>query len=158
MKADAQGKHIKEKELPERFGTEEYQELLVADKHQAGFDQPLLHTMYVNKPLSGIQAVQTLSRLNRTYSGKEGTFVLDFVNEPEGILKAFQPYYEQTLIGERAEARHLYELQAKLDAHQVYFKAEIEELCQNNFYTPKSVMIRIFLYFLVLYCRESLSG
>jgi len=136
MNVDAQGKHIKEKELPERFGTEEYQVLLVAEKYQTGFDQPLLHTMYVDKRLSGIQAVQTLSRLNRTQSGKEDTFVLDFVNEPDEILKAFQPYYEQTLIGERAEPQQLYELQAKLDGHQVYYKAEVEEFCKV-FYKPK---------------------
>ena len=94
---------IREKELPERFGTDQYQVLLVAEKYQTGFDQPLLHTMYVDKRLSGIQAVQTLSRLNRINPGKEDTFVLDFVNEPEEILAAFQPYYEQTLIGERAD-------------------------------------------------------
>jgi len=127
---------IREKELPERFGTDEYQVLLVAEKYQTGFDQPLLHTMYVDKRLAGIQAVQTLSRLNRTHPGKEDTFVLDFVNEPEEILAAFQPYYEQTLIGERAEAKQLYELQAKLDAQQVYHKAEVEEFARV-FYKPK---------------------
>jgi type I restriction enzyme, R subunit len=136
MNVDTQGKHIREKELPERFGSEEYQVLLVAEKYQTGFDQPLLHTMYVDKRLSGIQAVQTLSRLNRKHSGKENTFVLDFVNEPDEILKAFQPYYERTLIGERAEPQQLYELQAKLDGHQVYYKAEVEEFCRV-FYKPK---------------------
>jgi type I restriction enzyme R subunit len=129
-------KGIREKELPERFGTEEYQVLLVAEKYQTGFDQPLLHTMYVDKRLAGIQAVQTLSRLNRTHEGKEDTFVLDFVNEPEEILKAFQPYYEQTIIGERADPKQLYELQAKLDGHQVYYKTEVEEFCKV-FYKPK---------------------
>lgn len=126
---------IREKELPERFATEEYQVLLVAEKYQTGFDQPLLHTMYVDKRLAGIQAVQTLSRLNRTHPGKEDTFVLDFVNDPEEILAAFQPYYEQTLIGERAEPRQLYELQAKLGAQQVYHSAELEEFCKV-FYKP----------------------
>jgi len=127
---------IREKELPERFGSEEYQVLLVAEKYQTGFDQPLLHTMYVDKRLAGIQAVQTLSRLNRTCPGKEDTFVLDFVNEPEEILAAFQPYYEQTLVGERAEPSHLYEIQAKLDGHQVYHKSEVEEFCKV-FYKPR---------------------
>jgi type I restriction enzyme R subunit len=127
---------IREKELPERFGSEEYQVLLVAEKYQTGFDQPLLHTMYVDKRLAGIQAVQTLSRLNRTCPGKEDTFVLDFVNEPEGILAAFQPYYEETLIGERAEPSQLYEIQAKLDGHQVYHRSEVEEFCKV-FYKPK---------------------
>ncbi len=128
-------KGIKEKELPERFDSNEYQVLLVAEKYQTGFDQPLLHTMYVDKRLAGIQAVQTLSRLNRTHPGKEGTFVLDFVNETQEIIDAFQPYYEQTTVGERAEPRQLYELQARLDAQQVYYKAEIEEFAKI-FYKP----------------------
>jgi len=128
---------IREKELPVKFGTEEYQVLLVAEKYQTGFDQPLLHTMYVDKRLSGIQAVQTLSRLNRTHPGKDNTFVLDFVNDTDEILKSFQPYFEQTVIGERAEPQQLYELQAKLDSYQVYFKAEIEEFCKV-FYKPKA--------------------
>ena len=129
-------KGIREKELPERFGSREYQVLLVAEKYQTGFDQPLLHTLYVDKRLAGIQAVQTLSRLNRIHPGKEDTFVLDFVNEPEEILEAFQPYYEQTIIGERAEAKQIYELQAKLDGHQVYYKAEVEEF-SKVFYRPR---------------------
>lgn len=127
---------IREKELPERFGTEEYQVLLVAEKYQTGFDQPLLHTMYVDKRLAGIQAVQTLSRLNRTHAGKEDTFILNFVNETQEILDAFQPYYEQTAVGEQAEPKQLYELQAKLDAQQVYYKTEVEEFA-TVFYRPK---------------------
>lgn len=127
---------IREKELPERFGTDEYQVLLVAEKYQTGFDQPLLHTMYVDKRLAGLQAVQTLSRLNRTHPGKEDTFVLDFVNDTQEILDAFQPYYEQTAIGERADPKQLYELQARLDAQQVYYKAEVEEFCKI-FYKPR---------------------
>ena len=127
---------IREKELPERFGSPEYQVLIVAEKYQTGFDQPLLHTMYVDKRLSGIQAVQTLSRLNRIHPAKEDTFVLDFVNEPEEILSSFQPYYEQTLIGEQAEPRQLYELQAKLEEQQVFFRAEVEEFAKV-FYKPK---------------------
>lgn len=88
---------IKEKELPEVFDTGEYRLLLVADKYQTGFDQPLLHTMYVDKKLSGVQAVQTLSRLNRTATGKDDTFVLDFRNQPEEIFTAFKPYYGETI-------------------------------------------------------------
>ena len=129
-------KGIKEKELPEKFGTDEYQVLLVAEKYQTGFDQPLLHTMYVDKRLAGIQAVQTLSRLNRMHPGKEDTFVLDFVNETQEILDAFQPYYEETVIGEQAKAEQLYELQAKLDAEQVYYKGEVEEF-SKVFYKPR---------------------
>jgi type I restriction enzyme, R subunit len=92
--------------------------------------------MYVDKRLAGIQAVQTLSRLNRMHSGKEDTFVLDFVNEEKEIQEAFQPYYERTTVGERAEPRQLYELQAKMDAEQVYHKQEVEEFCKV-FYRPK---------------------
>jgi len=127
---------IKEKELPKTFATDDYQILVVAEKYQTGFDQPLLHTMYVDKRLAGIQAVQTLSRLNRTHPGKEGTFVLDFVNEPEEILAAFQPYYEQTTISEQAEPGQLYDLQARLDGYQVYHKSEVEAFAKV-FYKPK---------------------
>lgn len=132
---------IKEKELPERFSTDEYHILLVAEKYQTGFDQPLLHTMYVDKRLSGIKAVQTLSRLNRTCHGKEDTFVLDFVNDAEEIQKAFQPYYEQTLAEEQVEVGQLYELQARLDEYQIYYKAEVEEFCKV-FYKPKKKQVK----------------
>jgi type I restriction enzyme, R subunit len=84
-------RHQGEAELPEKFASDEYQVLLVAEKYQTGFDQPLLHTMYVDKRLSGIQAVQTLSRLNRTAPGKEDTFVLDFVNDAEEIQAPSSP-------------------------------------------------------------------
>jgi type I restriction enzyme R subunit len=128
---------IKEKELPEKFGTDEYQLLLVAEKYQTGFDQPLLHTMYVDKRLSGVQAVQTLSRLNRTCPGKEDTFVLDFVNDTQEILDSFQPYYEQTTVAEEAEPKQRYELQARLDAAQVYHRDEVQAFAQV-FFTPKA--------------------
>lgn len=131
-------KGVKETELPEKFASSEYQVLLVAEKYQTGFDQPLLHTMYVDKKLSGIQAVQTLSRLNRTCVGKEDTFVLDFVNNPEDIQEAFQPYYEKTLVGDRSEARQLYDLQSRLNDYQVYHQNEVEEFCRI-FYRPKKI-------------------
>src|ERR1039458_1375406 len=88
------GGKISEKKLPEEFAKAEYQVLIAADKYQTGFDQPLLHTMYVDKRLADVQAVQTLSRLNRIYPGKAETFVLDFVNKAEDIQQAFQPYFE----------------------------------------------------------------
>jgi type I restriction enzyme R subunit len=135
MNLDSNGKRIQETQLREHFATDQYQVLIVAEKYQTGFDQPLLHTMYVDKRLSGIQAVQTLSRLNRTHAGKEDTFVLDFVNEPEEISAAFQPYYEQTLVGEQATVKQLYELQAKLDGRHVYFKSDVEEFAKV-FYKP----------------------
>src|ERR1043166_7763005 len=105
-----------ERELPERFELEEYQLLLVADKYQTGFDQPLLHTMYVDKRLSGIQAVQTLSRLHRTHPLKEDTFILDFVNTREEILQSFADYYTGAQKGEDVEPARLYELQSVLES------------------------------------------
>ena len=91
------GTTIKEKELPAKFGTDEHQLLLVAEKYQTGFDQPLLHTMYVDKVLTGLAAVQTLSRLNRIHDEKSDTFVLDFRNDADEIADAFAPYYGRTV-------------------------------------------------------------
>jgi type I restriction enzyme R subunit len=133
MNRDKDGRPIREKELPERFAGPEYAVLIVAEKYQTGYDQPLLHTMYVDKRLDGVQAVQTLSRLNRKCQGKEDTFVLDFVNKTEDILEAFKPYYEQTAVGEQAEPRQLYELQAKLEAEHVFHADEVEGFCRVFF-------------------------
>ncbi|TCH97255.1 type I restriction endonuclease subunit R [Roseococcus sp. SYP-B2431] len=105
---------LPERELPERFAGDNYRVLIVAEKYQTGFDQPLLQTMYVVKRLAGVQAVQTLSRLNRTAPGKTRTFVLDFRNEEEDIFKAFKPYYEATPMGENADPQKLNELHHKL--------------------------------------------
>ncbi len=121
---------IKETELPRKFDTDDYQVLLVAEKYQTGFDQPLLHTMYVDKRLSGIQAVQTLSRLNRKAPGKENTFVLDFVNEREEILESFAPYYVVTEKGPDTDPHLLYALQHSLHAYRVYTDEEITALCE----------------------------
>ncbi|WP_321298929.1 type I restriction endonuclease [Marinifilum fragile] len=120
---------IKESELPEKFNTDDYQVLLVAEKYQTGFDQPLLHTMYVDKRLSGIQAVQTLSRLNRMAPGKDSTFVLDFVNEREEIYNSFKPYYKATEKGDDSDPHLLYRLQHALQDYQVYTDEEITALC-----------------------------
>jgi type I restriction enzyme R subunit len=122
-----------EKELPDKFHTDEYQVLLVAEKYQTGFDEPLLHTMYVDKPLDGIKAVQTLSRLNRTCKGKNDTFVLDFVNDAEDIQKAFEPYYEVTELETTTDPNILYDLQQELDALQVYTEEEIHDVCKLEF-------------------------
>jgi len=121
---------IRESELPEKFHTDEYKVLLVAEKYQTGFDQPLLHTMYVDKRLSGIQAVQTLSRLNRTMRGKTDTFVLDFVNEPEEIYKSFKPYFEDTEKGPNLDPQHLNSLAHTLANWKVYTTPEVEEWCE----------------------------
>jgi len=121
---------IKEKELPEKFDTEEFQVLLVAEKYQTGFDQPLLHTMYVDKRLAGIQAVQTLSRLNRTTPGKSDTFVLDFVNEPQDIYAAFKPYYNNTSLGDESDPQQLNDLAYRLSEWQVFSETDINEWCE----------------------------
>ena len=105
---------LAESELPETFERDDYRVLLVAEKYQTGFDQPLLQTMYVVKRLAGVQAVQTLSRLNRIAPGKSRTFVLDFANEEDDIYKAFKPYYETTPVGENADPHRLSELQHRL--------------------------------------------
>ena len=117
---------ISEKELPERFATQEYQVLLVAEKYQTGFDQPLLHTMYVDKRLAGIQAVQTLSRLNRTHPLKEDAFVLDFVNDSEEIREAFKTYYEGAEMGEEVDPARMYAINSDLDASGIYLDEEVE--------------------------------
>ncbi len=124
---------IKESELPERFDSDDFQVLLVAEKYQTGFDQPLLHTMYVDKKLSGIQAVQTLSRLNRTSTGKEDTFVLDFRNTEEEIYEAFKPYYDQTEADDLTDPQHLYRLQHQIEETRVLRNEEIEAFCQVYF-------------------------
>ena len=124
-----------EKELPDVFEKDEYKILIVADKYQTGFDQPLLHTMYVDKKLSGVKAVQTLSRLNRTFPGKEDTFVLDFANDRQTILDSFQPYYEVTTVTEETDVNHLYDLKARLDQFQVYWLQEIEGFA-NVYFNP----------------------
>nr|WP_218280617.1 hypothetical protein [Verrucomicrobium spinosum] len=128
---------VKEKELPEKFAGHDYQVLLVAEKYQTGFDQPLLHTMFVDKRLSGIQAVQTLSRLNRIHPQKEDTFVLDFVNDRQEIFEAFKQFYDGAEMGEPVEPSRLYELKAELDASGIYLAAEVERFCAV-FFLPKA--------------------
>jgi type I restriction enzyme R subunit len=124
---------FKESELPERFATDEYQVLLVAEKYQTGFDQPLLHTMYVDKKLSGVKAVQTLSRLNRKCAGKDDTFILDFVNKAEDIQEAFKPYYQATIVEEVTEPNLLYDIETQLHAYGVYLKEELDKFAYIYF-------------------------
>lgn len=127
---------LKEKDLPETFAKPDFRVLLVAEKYQTGFDQPLLHTMYVDKRLAGIQAVQTLSRLNRTHPLKDDTFVLDFVNEPGDIQEAFRQYYEGSVMGEEVDPDKLYEVKAELDASGIYLQTEVTEFARV-FFAPK---------------------
>lgn len=127
---------IKGQEPSEAFKDDEYRILLVANKYQVGFDQPLLHTMYVDKRLSGVLAVQTLSRLNRMFAGKEDTFVLDFVNKPEDILKSFQPYYRSAQLEEVTDPNIVHELMTKLIKANVFLWSEVEAYA-DAFYNPK---------------------
>jgi type I restriction enzyme R subunit len=127
---------VKEKELPDTFAKPDFRLLLVAEKYQTGFDQPLLHTMYVDKRLSGIQAVQTLSRLNRTHPLKDDTFVLDFVNDPAEIQEAFRQYYEGSVMGEEVDPNKLYEIKAELDASGIYMQTEVDDF-SRIFFAPK---------------------
>ena len=113
--------------IPKEFEKNEYKFLLVANKYQTGFDQPLLHTMYVDKKLGGVNAVQTLSRLNRSHPLKQDTFVLDFANTSEDIEKAFKPYFESTILGEATDPNKLFDLQDALDNFQVYSREQVEE-------------------------------
>lgn len=113
--------------IPAEFEKNEYRFLLVANKFQTGFDQPLLHTMYVDKKLGGVNAVQTLSRLNRSHPLKKDTFVLDFANTAEEIEMAFKPYFESTILGEATDPNKLFDLQDALDNFQVYTREQVIE-------------------------------
>lgn len=124
---------IKESELPEEFKKDEYKFLIVANKYQTGFDQLLLHTMYVDKKIKGINAVQTLSRLNRTTSGKVDTFILDFANDPIDIKESFQPYYQSTSIDKNTDPDTLYDFQQYLDDSLVYYPDEVDAFAKTYF-------------------------
>jgi superfamily II DNA or RNA helicase len=115
-----------ETELPRRFNTDAYQVLIVAEKYQTGFDLPKLCAMYVDRKLAGLQAVQTLSRLNRTYPGKENTFVLDFQNAMEDVQTAFKPYFETTTLEALSDPNQVYQLEARLRKFGVIDQGEVE--------------------------------
>src|SRR5437870_6316074 len=110
----------------EMFKQNQYRILIVANKFQTGFDQPLLHTMYVDKKLGGVNAVQTLSRLNRTYPDKKGTMVLEFANEADEIKISFEPYYETTLLSEATDPNRLDEIQSRLAAFSIYTQDDLD--------------------------------
>ena len=129
-----------EKKTAEHFKKDEYKILIVAEKFQTGFDQPLLHTMYVDKRLNGLHAVQTLSRLNRIHPpDKTETFVLDFANEAEDIEKAFQPYYERTVLSEATDPNQLYDLETQLAQFGFYDKEQIERFAKIYYDTDEKV-------------------
>lgn len=127
---DKNGEAIKESQLKEQFHTDDFNMLIVAEKYQTGFDEPLLHTMFVDKKLSSVKAVQTLSRLNRTMKGKEDTFVLDFVNTAEDIQKSFQPYYEAAVLEKETDPNVIYDLKNALDNYQIYESLEVERFAE----------------------------
>jgi type I restriction enzyme R subunit len=112
-------------QIEKTFKQEPYRFLVVADKFQTGYDEPLLHTMYVDKILTDIKAVQTLSRLNRAMQGKKDTFVLDFANDPEAIQKSFERYYRTTLLSSETDPNKLYDLIAEMEKHQVYTTEQV---------------------------------
>lgn len=126
MNKTKSGEVIKEKSLPEVFHGDDFNMLIVAEKYQTGFDEPLLHTMFVDKQLSSIKAVQTLSRLNRTMRGKQDTFVLDFVNSAEDIKKAFEPFYEETVLEQETDPNVVYDLKNTLDSFRAYTQPEVD--------------------------------
>ncbi|WBA79924.1 hypothetical protein [Endozoicomonas sp. GU-1] len=131
---------LKGRDMRKAFDTDDYQIMLVANKFQTGFDQPKLCAMYVDKPLGGVECVQTLSRLNRTYPGKaeSGTFVLDFVNEPDDILAAFQPYYQTAELADVSDPDKIFELHEKLRASGIFTWNEVERFCEAFLTRKKS--------------------
>ena len=117
-------------QIPDRIQEDPYRFLICADKFQTGYDEPLLHTMYVDKPLSSIKAVQTLSRLNRAHPQKHDTFVLDLMNDADTIQAAFADYYRTTVLSEETDPNKLHDLRAALDNYQVYAAAQIDQLVE----------------------------
>ena len=115
-------------QIADKIREDPYRFLICADKFQTGYDEPLLHTMYVDKELSGVKAVQTLSRLNRAHPQKHDTFVLDFVNDPDTIQQAFEPYYRTTILADETDPNKLHDLKADLDGYQVFSPEQVEEL------------------------------
>jgi type I restriction enzyme R subunit len=122
---------ISETELPRKFDTSDYQILIVAEKYQTGFDQPKLCAMYVDRKLAGLQAVQTLSRLNRTYPGKERTFILDFQNTIEDMQNAFRPFFEVTALEANSDPNQIYELESRLLTFGILDQGEIGRFAET---------------------------
>jgi type I restriction enzyme R subunit len=132
----ADGSHIAESQTKKEFHNN-FDVLIVAEKYQTGFDEPLLHTMIVDKKLKGVKAVQTLSRLNRTYPGKIDTFVLDFVNKAEDIREAFQPFYQETFLEQEVNTDLIYKTQKELRSFAVYSDADVEAFAKEYFRSTK---------------------
>jgi len=132
--------NLKGRDMRKAFDSDDYQVMIVANKFQTGFDQPKLCAMYVDKKLGGVECVQTLSRLNRTYPGKEesGTFILDFFNEPEDILESFQPYYQTATLADVSDPNLIFELFDKLRASGIFTWQEVGQFCRAFFVKNKS--------------------
>ncbi|GIV76429.1 MAG: hypothetical protein KatS3mg050_0823 [Litorilinea sp.] len=118
-------------QIADKIREDPYRFLIVADKFQTGYDEPLLHTMYVDKALSGVKAVQTLSRLNRAHPQKHDVFVLDFMNDADIIQAAFEPYYRTTILADETDPNKLHDLKADLDAYQVYAPDQVDLLVER---------------------------
>lgn len=118
-------------QIPDRIREDPYRFLICADKFQTGYDEPLMHTMYVDKALSGVKAVQTLSRLNRAHPQKRDAYVLDFVNDTETIRAAFEPYYRTTLLADETDPNKLHDLAADLASYEVYTLDDVETLARR---------------------------
>ena len=118
---------IKDAAIRDKFNEDRCKILIVANKFQTGFDQPLLHTMFVDKQLGGVQAIQTLSRLNRCFPGKKDTLIIDFVNEQDEIQKSFQPYYQTTRLTEPVDTQRLYDFKSEIDHYKIFSAAQLEQ-------------------------------
>lgn len=128
------GSHISENQTKAEFH-DNFNVLIVAEKYQTGFDEPLLHTMIVDKKLKGVKAVQTLSRLNRTCNGKYDTFILDFINTREDIIEAFQPFYQETYLEHEVNVDLIYQVQNSLRGFAIYSYTQISAFCKEYFQT-----------------------
>jgi len=146
---EAQINQISETELPDKFDTNAYQVLIVAEKYQTGFDQPKLCAMYVDRKLDGLQAVQTLSRLNRTYPGKDKTYILDFQNTIEDIQNAFRPFFECTLLEEISDPNQIYELEGRIKSFSYIDEDEVNRFAERYYSGPLDAQDRISLEQLV---------
>jgi type I restriction enzyme R subunit len=143
--SEAQMNGVPEKSTAEEFKKDGFRFLIVAEKFQTGFDQPLLSVMYVDKKLGGVNAVQTLSRLNRTHADKEGAFVLDFVNDTEEIKEAFQPYYTTTVLSEATDPNILHDLQRDILSYKLFSEQEIDAFVEEYFNSATPAKINSFL-------------
>ncbi|MDM1716892.1 type I restriction endonuclease subunit R [Thiopseudomonas alkaliphila] len=137
--------NLRGRDMRKAFDSADYQVMLVANKFQTGFDQPKLVAMYVDKKLKGVECIQTLSRLNRTFKGKKSTFVLDFVNDPQDVLQEFKAYYQTATLPGVSDVNIIFELMEKLDAEGIYHWSEVEAFVKAYFSknTPQATLTNI---------------